>query len=48
MISPEQAAEAIAKGLQKRLIHFPVLTLMMKALRLLPTWLYFKIGRCIH
>jgi short-subunit dehydrogenase len=46
IIEPEQAAESIAKGLQKSgfEIHFPGrLTYLLKTLRLLPSFLYFMI-----
>ena len=44
-IPPDKAAIAIANGLKGKAfeIHFPkVFTYMMKALSLLPDWLYFK------
>jgi NADP-dependent 3-hydroxy acid dehydrogenase YdfG len=47
-ISAEQAATAIANGLHGRAfeIHFPKgFTLIMKLLRLLPSWLYFRVVR---
>lgn len=46
IISPEQAAEAIVKGLQtKRFeIHFPKrFTYFLKLLKSLPYWLYFRV-----
>jgi short-subunit dehydrogenase len=46
IIEPEQAASALAKGLQSNAfeIHFPKkFTLILKLVRLLPAWLYFKI-----
>lgn len=46
MIEPEEAAQAIAKGLLKKAfeIHFPKrFTLLMKIIRLLPAWVYFKL-----
>tara|TARA_B100000780_G_scaffold269848_1_gene229048 strand:+ start:2236 stop:2988 length:753 start_codon:yes stop_codon:yes gene_type:complete len=46
MIEPEEAARAIARGLQSRAfeIHFPKgFTYIMKFVRLLPNWLYFKL-----
>jgi len=47
-IKPEQAAEAIAKGLLSNSyeIHFPKkFTFIMKMLALLPAWAYFKIAQ---
>jgi short-subunit dehydrogenase len=46
-IKPEEAADAIAKGLLSNSyeIHFPKkFTFIMKFLQLLPAWLYFKIA----
>ena len=46
MIEAEEAARAIAKGLQGKAfeIHFPKkFTYIMKALQMLPNWLYFKL-----
>lgn len=46
IMEPQEAAIAIAKGLESGRfeIHFPRrFTLLMKALRLLPNWLYFRI-----
>lgn len=46
VITPDQAAKAIAKGLQSKSfeIHFPKkFTFIMKIVRLLPAWLYFPI-----
>jgi short-subunit dehydrogenase len=48
IITPEEAAEAIASGLQSKAfeIHFPKrFTRIMKLLRHLPYWLYFCIMR---
>lgn len=50
IISPEEAAKAIAGGLQRKgfEIHFPkVFTVFMKVLQVLPPWLYFMIVRCL-
>ena len=50
MISPDEAAEAIAKGLLKKSfeIHFPKgFTLLVKLLQFLPYWLYFSIAKKI-
>jgi short-subunit dehydrogenase len=47
MITPEEAAKRIADGLAGSSfeIHFPKrLTLLMKLLKILPDWLYFKIA----
>lgn len=47
-IKPDQAAEAITKGLLSNSfeIHFPKkFTYLMKFLRVLPSWLYFKIAK---
>lgn len=46
IIEPEQAAKAIAKGLNGKAfeIHFPKkFTYIMKAVQMLPNWLYFKL-----
>lgn len=46
MIEAEEAARAIAKGLNSKAfeIHFPKkFTYIMKALQMLPYWLYFKL-----
>lgn len=46
IIEPEQAAKAIAKGLKGKAfeIHFPKkFTYIMKAVQMLPNWLYFKL-----
>jgi short-subunit dehydrogenase len=48
MIEPQDAAKAIAKGLKSKSfeIHFPKkLTLIMKCLKFLPPFLYFKLAR---
>ncbi len=48
MIEANDAAKAIARGITSGAfeIHFPKkFTFIMKTLRLLPTWLYFKISR---
>lgn len=46
IIEPEEATQSVAKGLQSNAfeIHFPKkFTLILKLVRLLPAWLYFKI-----
>ncbi len=48
MITPEKAADAIARGLRRRAfeIHFPKqFTYVMKLLELLPHWAYFGLMR---
>lgn len=48
MIEPEEAAKAIAHGLQSSHfeIHFPKrFTLLLKFMRLLPAWIYLRIVR---
>lgn len=46
MITPQRAAQHIVRGMKRDLfeIHFPKrFTLILKLLRLLPSWLYFRI-----